>query len=114
MASTRTTVTTVVASISLVALALTDFYVTNHSSATLDKFFPSGREYAWLGAPGSKQHYDIVFNGVKSSHKISLSYDWSSEYFVWASSGMSVLAGSVCVGGALRAMKVPIPHTPDM
>jgi hypothetical protein len=94
----RVNATVLAASVSLITLAITNFYLTDHSSATLAKFFP-GAEYIWLGAPGSKSHYDIVYNGSKDYHKVTVSYDWSTEYFVWASSGLSVLAG--CVVGCV-------------
>jgi hypothetical protein len=86
------TTTSLLASLALLIVAITNCQLTYHSSTTLAFFFPA-KEYAWLGAPGSKEHYDIVYRGEEASHKVFLTYDGKSEYAVWVSCGVGILAG---------------------
>lgn len=90
---------TLLLSIPIVALSITNFYFTGHALHTFGEYFPPG-SYEWQN-PG--QGYTQPKGPAK---QVTLRYDYAPENMILVSTALSILAGLFGIAGFWTARKV--------
>jgi hypothetical protein len=86
--------TTFLSSLLLVILSAVTFYYTASAFKRLATSFPADK-YVWHGA--------ATFDANKNwnqYHMVYLTYDWSTENFIWVAAGSSIVAGVLGLFGS--------------